>query len=204
MTQQLILDALRRWRTVVGVDGFVLDTGGGVARGAMGRSTLLESGGARSRARRGKGAGRVARVGRPGGRRARVSHPGRTRGWAHAKLGVIGERTTPAYAREVTQFWRGAGEHRRLCRSRVRLRGSHPRRAILRLRPRSQLAHRAPAREDAVRSRGVDGYARQGGRGRRRRSTVPGADVRAAAPSRRGARLRKNYRRCRPRRARRR
>ena len=43
VTQQLILDALRRWRTVVGVDGFVLDTGGGVARGAMGRSTLLES-----------------------------------------------------------------------------------------------------------------------------------------------------------------
>ena len=42
-TRRLIVDALRKWRTFFGVDGFVLDTGGGIQRGPDGRSVLLEA-----------------------------------------------------------------------------------------------------------------------------------------------------------------
>ena len=42
-TQRLVLDALRHWRVGLGVDGFVVNSGGGVARGHMGRSMLLEA-----------------------------------------------------------------------------------------------------------------------------------------------------------------
>ena len=135
-TRRLIVDALRKWRTFFGVDGFVLDTGGGIQRGPDGRSVLLEAiandpalggGGDRAAARsalaRG-GAGEVTASPTLAAAAANATAPGnedrkdagcrvyltpgefeigRMQNW-----GVIGERVTPAYARDVTRFLAGS------------------------------------------------------------------------------------------------
>ena len=43
VTQRLLIDALKHWRVAIGLDGFIVDSGGGIARGAYGVSTLLEA-----------------------------------------------------------------------------------------------------------------------------------------------------------------
>ena len=194
VTQQLILDALRRWRTVVGVDGFVLDTGGGVARGAMGRSTLLESvaqdpvlGGGKAR-----GASRASASG--GGVRVYLHR-------ANPRLGACktggDRRAHHARVRRRGDALEGAGEHRAAvarCSGAWRISSAA---SDLRL-ARSPRSPRP--RTGTLCDLAVDGYARQGGE-----TAAPSCcGPTSAAPSRRGARLRKNYRRCRPRRARRR
>ena len=106
VTQRLMLDALKHWRVNMGIDGFIVDSGGGIARGPYGRSTLLEAiandpvlgGGAGGHHGGGAGSG--------GGVRLYLT-PGEFEVGLMQNWGVWGERVTPAYQRDVCMFLEG-------------------------------------------------------------------------------------------------
>jgi pullulanase/glycogen debranching enzyme len=106
VTQRLLIDALRHWRVAIGLDGFIVDSGGGIARGAYGVSTLLEAI-ANDPVLGGGGAGFAGGgAGNGGGVRLYLT-PGEFEVGAMQSWGVWGERVTPAYARDVGAFLEG-------------------------------------------------------------------------------------------------
>jgi isoamylase len=127
VTQQFVVDALRHWRVQMGVDGFVVDSGGGIARGTYGRSLLLESIANDPVLGGGEGGHHGGGAGAGGGVRLFLTpgefEVGRMQNW-----GVWGERVTPAYARDVGAFLEGkngavGGFAARVCGSADLIRG---------------------------------------------------------------------------------
>jgi hypothetical protein len=106
VTQRLLIDALRHWRVAVGFDGFVVDSGGGIARGPYGVSTLLEA--IANDPVLGGGGGNFGGggAGNGGGVRLYLT-PGEFEVGDMQSWGVWGERVTPAYARDVCAFLEG-------------------------------------------------------------------------------------------------
>ena len=106
VTQRLLIDALTHWRVAIGLDGFIVDSGGGIARGPYGVSTLLEAIAHDPVLGGGGGGFQGGSAGNGGGVRLYLT-PGSTEVGAMQSWGVWGERVTPAYARDVGAFLEG-------------------------------------------------------------------------------------------------